>query len=140
VQQFAVSGNVQADKHNWESQQSYYYWEIGERGSCDIAGQAEIPDSLTTRDSIPTTALIQIMKNADELLRAAMARDDAPKLRHPTLHWRLAELSLSSVLQPDVGFGYHARYDAVGATAGPSVFFSLTDSGFEVHSVGEWVY
>ena len=45
-----------------------------------------------------------------------------------------------SVLQADVGLAYQARYDAVGATAGPSVSFSLTDSGFEVHSVGEWVH
>lgn len=121
----------------------YTYWKGDSPETCKIDSRDEIPSPVKVEQGLPTTALEKIIYNADFLLDLARAHVDwkelSDRFEFDDDVWRLSEVSLGIVRQPGVEWGYWAKYVAENHRGrGPTVSFSLTPNGFEIHGVRRW--
>jgi hypothetical protein len=147
-----ISGIGADNGFDWSLERfAYWNWISSSVASCEIADRSQVPTSaVQSSEPIPSATMSYILANSDELLALAYgylestmdgtepANDRILRYRENS-SYRLERIAIVQQSSPDFGFAYRATYRASGAVEGPSVTFSVTQLGFEIHVVGLWI-
>jgi hypothetical protein len=138
--------------YEWGTQSSAYWnWVHDQGDDCEISGRSDVPqNAVVTNEPVPSAALKYVLVNAGELLtlyfdQVAREPEIDESLKERFLNYRndesyrLDRLRITPQSVPDTGFAYSATFRAFERSEGPSVTFSITRTGFVVHSVGFWI-
>ena len=130
---------------------AYWNWMSSSGANCEIADRSQLPTyAVQSSEPIPSATMSYILANSDQLLALAYSHlestidgtepaNDRTLLYRENKSYRLERVAIVQRSSPDFGFAYRATYRAPGAIEGPSVTFSVTEFGFEIHIVGLWI-
>lgn len=147
-----VTGLRSGDSYDWSLERfAYWNWQAGATDSCRISDRSQLPDSaVQSGEPIPSATLVYVLANSDRLLalayehaEASLEEDDSARDRivgyAANGRYQLERIEVTQHSSPAYGFAYSATFRASGVLEGPVVIFSVTASGFVVHSVGTWI-
>jgi hypothetical protein len=128
-----------ANGYTWSNEGRYHHWLGQSESDCELRSSDQLPPSIVTRERIATDAMIQILQAEDELVALAISESDPEILRDLSGIWRIEEISVSGVLDDELGFTYFAEFRAPGRGRGPTCTFSISNGEIIVHDVGFWL-
>jgi len=147
-----VTGLRHDSGYDWSAERfAYWNWQVGASGNCQISARAQLPSSaVQSSEPIPSATMAYVLAHSDELLALAFRYAETAIEETEPAHdrilgyaangaYRLERIEVTKHSSPEYGFAYSATYRATGKLEGPVVVFSVTPSGFVVHSVGLWI-
>src|SRR5690606_19229744 len=151
MEAMSISGLRYENGYDWTTARfTYSNWQVGATGECSISARSLVPDSaVKSSEPIPSATLAYVLINSHELLALAYRHvetsiEEAEPMLDRILDYaangayRLERIAITKGSSPEYGFAYEAMYRAPEQLEGPVVVFSVTPSGFVVHSVSLW--
>jgi hypothetical protein len=142
---------LQADEeYDWSVERfAYWSWDAGGDG-CDVVNRSQIPGRpVQSSEPIPSATMAFVLANSSELLTLAYDYveseiGETEPMRDRILAYlvdssfRIDRIEIAKSSLPELGFAYSATFRAPGRVEGPAIVFSVTQSGFVIHSIGLW--